>query len=260
MRARLLPVLICLAVALGCAKSEHEDRASAPTREVPPAGNTQSGRMAAAPVPLLSSPQQAQDIKPFRSLPADDPNHLAAEPLLPPQIDLERLDDAAGERTALAPLLSRTPTSTADRAGGKEPFTTIRVFYGTNRAATGSRTPEEMFGTHRAETSFGFCDVSIPEAIRPANWKLPASGDSSFVKIRRSMSCCCGFSRAAATSFSARCSKKCGGRWRSSIRLTDRHSQGARCLSLFTATTIRLRTPPGGRRRSLTTSSFPALR
>ena len=58
-------------------------------------------------------------------------------------------------RTAEAPLAA---TRRDDGTG----YATIRVFYGTNREATGKQQPSEFFGTERGPLSFGYCDVSIP--------------------------------------------------------------------------------------------------
>ncbi len=60
----------------------------------------------------------------------------------------------------------------------RAPYVTIRVFYGTDRAPTGSREPSEFFGRDPGPLSFGYCDVSIPaghkkgELESPKIWKF----------------------------------------------------------------------------------------
>ena len=42
-------------------------------------------------------------------------------------------------------------------------FATVRVFYGTNRAATGSQKVAEFYGGARGELNYGYLDVTIPQ-------------------------------------------------------------------------------------------------
>jgi esterase/lipase superfamily enzyme len=42
-------------------------------------------------------------------------------------------------------------------------FATVRVFYGTNRAGTGSQKPEEFYGGARGDLNYGYLDVTIPQ-------------------------------------------------------------------------------------------------
>lgn len=76
----------------------------------------------------------------------------------------------APERTALA--------SDPRPAAPVETYTTIRVFYGTNRRPTGGSRPAERYGAEEGPLSFGFCDVSIPsrhqvgELESPRLWRL----------------------------------------------------------------------------------------
>jgi esterase/lipase superfamily enzyme len=42
-------------------------------------------------------------------------------------------------------------------------FATVRVFYGTNRGATGSQKAAEFYGGARGELNFGYLDVTIPQ-------------------------------------------------------------------------------------------------
>jgi esterase/lipase superfamily enzyme len=60
----------------------------------------------------------------------------------------------------------------------KTPFTTIRVFFGTDRKPTGYRNPDRFFAVERGELSLGSVKVSIPHDHRmgkleaPPKWKL----------------------------------------------------------------------------------------
>ena len=45
----------------------------------------------------------------------------------------------------------------------KNGFATVRVFYGTNRGATGSPKPEEFYGGARGDLNYGYLDVTIPQ-------------------------------------------------------------------------------------------------
>ena len=91
-------------------------------------------------------------------------------PQAPDPSEVQRSPDEPAEDGAsdMQPFLRReaqpdSPPQTASRSTQrKEPFRTIRVFYGTNRAATGSKKPAEFFGRDAGPLSFGFCDVSIP--------------------------------------------------------------------------------------------------
>lgn len=92
---------------------------------------------------------------------------------------------------ALAPLLQQAPLTqfstsgrtaavseplraSAVRSAPADPFTTIRVYYGTNRAATGSRVPGEFYGTRQGHTTYGFCDVSIPRNHQAGKLESPS--------------------------------------------------------------------------------------
>jgi esterase/lipase superfamily enzyme len=45
----------------------------------------------------------------------------------------------------------------------KNGFATVRVFYGTNRAVTGSAKAEEFYGGARGDLNYGYLDVTIPK-------------------------------------------------------------------------------------------------
>ena len=84
---------------------------------------------------------------------AGQPNELAAT-----QVLIKQLDTA--ER---AVPLTRGKPRTDRRYKLDAGFATVRVFYGTNRAATGAVKPAAYYGTARGELDVGYLDVSIPE-------------------------------------------------------------------------------------------------
>ena len=47
-------------------------------------------------------------------------------------------------------------------------FATVRVFYGTNRAATGDLKPAEFYGKARGDLQYGYLDVTIPQVHKEA--------------------------------------------------------------------------------------------
>jgi esterase/lipase superfamily enzyme len=47
-------------------------------------------------------------------------------------------------------------------------FATVRLFYGTNRAATGLLKPAQFYGTARGDLQYGFLDVTIPQIHQEA--------------------------------------------------------------------------------------------
>jgi esterase/lipase superfamily enzyme len=115
------------------------------------------------------------------------------EPSSAPSVSTPEASDASGAAAPVSPPETRTaeapprllPDVTRRQAatGQKQPFTTVRVFYGTNRVPTGDRTPARFFGTGTGPLSFGFCDVSIPrdheigELESPKLWKFEFRAD-----------------------------------------------------------------------------------
>jgi esterase/lipase superfamily enzyme len=75
----------------------------------------------------------------------------------------------APERLIAPPRTAEAPprTSHTEPAGA---YTTIRVFYGTNRAPTGDAAPAKFFGTQPGPLS---CDVSIPPDHHPGELESP---------------------------------------------------------------------------------------
>jgi esterase/lipase superfamily enzyme len=84
------------------------------------------------------------------------------------------------QETELPPPTVEPPPERSSTTG-EAPFLRRTVFYGTDRAETGSREPESFFGTGRARSGdlrLGVCEVSIPRdhrlgsIERPSIWKL----------------------------------------------------------------------------------------
>lgn len=71
-----------------------------------------------------------------------------------------------------------TPRPGARGGGEGDDFAVVRVFYGTDRAATGGSAPETFYGTQRGPLAVGTVDVSIPrdhrmgEVERPSVWRF----------------------------------------------------------------------------------------
>lgn len=68
---------------------------------------------------------------------------------------------------------------------GSESFQVINVFYGTHRAATGSRDPNLAYGIERGELRYGEVQVSVPNARAPGSIPRPlfAIGESNSLHI-----------------------------------------------------------------------------
>ena len=178
-------VIICLIGAVaGCAKSDRDEAAESQPSESSPVAEAPklllepiiSEPAAPALPPAFADPSapDVADIKPFRrSESVDDPDVLAPQPLLPSEVAPMLINPPATNRTALQPMPSRSygPIRTAAKP---EPFTTIRVFYGTNRGETESNNPKEMYGSRQGHTTFGFCDVSIPKNHKPGKLESPS--------------------------------------------------------------------------------------
>ena len=60
------------------------------------------------------------------------------------------------------------PHDLTDQARKNQTFATVRVFYGTNRAVSGSLKPALFYGKERGELQYGYLDVTIPKIHREA--------------------------------------------------------------------------------------------
>ena len=63
--------------------------------------------------------------------------------------------------------------SRAAPAGGDDGFTTLRIYYGTDRARTGSEYPSEFYGGERGTLEMGSAIVSIPASHKPGQLEKP---------------------------------------------------------------------------------------
>lgn len=70
-------------------------------------------------------------------------------------------------------LLSPPKTALAPSGPTRRSFTTIRVFYGTNRKPSGETAPGKFYGSDAGPLTFGFCDVSIPPDHEPGELESP---------------------------------------------------------------------------------------
>jgi esterase/lipase superfamily enzyme len=114
---------------------------------------------------------------------ANEADRAAAPPNAEPPAAAAPAPEAAAPddlpKTALAPRegVAQVPGAAA------RPYTTIRVFYGTNRVPSGDRQPAKFYGTQGGPLSFGFCDVSLPpnhqsgELESPKLWKFEFRAD-----------------------------------------------------------------------------------
>ncbi len=89
-------------------------------------------------------------------------------PKLPDDFQKERFQDIGTYRGLKKPE--------EGKQGAK--YVSVSVFYGTDRARTGSDNPNEFFGYFRGEFEYGMCEVSIPKSHaigkleRPGWWRL----------------------------------------------------------------------------------------
>jgi esterase/lipase superfamily enzyme len=92
---------------------------------------------------------------------------------------LEEIYRASGDAAGSARVQTQIQAATARRAfpspqdltgqaRKNQAFATVRVFYGTNRAPSGSLKPALYYGKERGELEFGYLDVTIPKLHREA--------------------------------------------------------------------------------------------
>ena len=92
---------------------------------------------------------------------------------------LEEIYQASGDVTALSRVRGEIQAASAQRGfpaphdlieqmRKSQSFATVRVFYGTNRATSGSLKPALYYGKERGELQYGYLDVTIPKIHREA--------------------------------------------------------------------------------------------
>lgn len=84
---------------------------------------------------------------------------------------LQSLRPAAPLRTTQVPGSPRINDSALEPA--RQGFTNVRVFYATDRAATGRSQPDAFFGTQPGPLTFGFCNISIPQGHQRGELESP---------------------------------------------------------------------------------------
>jgi esterase/lipase superfamily enzyme len=192
MSIRMLVFGCCTALFIGCSRSDreqHKTSSRSPQQErtlvddltgIPSEATSNSA--AASRNENRPAAESRETGSPRSFLHNVDPAPGIDSPAMPPALTAAPYSIESG-RTALAPPAAARSGASSIVGRHDDPYTTIRVFYGTNRAETGSQTPAEMYGTRRTETSFGFCDVSIPRNHRagrlesPSIWRLELRED-----------------------------------------------------------------------------------
>lgn len=95
---------------------------------------------------------------------------------------IARLDRIAGgdnaeaaqdAREAIAAFEADGERERAGPAGGDDAFTTLRIYYGTDRMRSGSDFPSEFYGGERGQLELGTALVSIPAVHKPGQLEKP---------------------------------------------------------------------------------------
>jgi esterase/lipase superfamily enzyme len=186
MSPRVLIFACCTALLVGCSGGDREqEHAASPALEREPTlvedlTGTPSQTDRRREQEELSQTQRGESssrlegIRSLRSLSSEDDPSLVFDLPGMPRSPSHADTGLEPERTALAPSSDRAARATSSVGLSGDPYTTIRVYYGTNRAETGSQVPKQMYGTRRSETSFGFCDVSIPRHHQAGRLEAPS--------------------------------------------------------------------------------------
>ena len=107
----------------------------------------------------------------------------AAEPLLArleeisgsaaePAVAERAHDVAAGHRDAVRQI--EEETSRAFEIDPEKGFSTVKIYYATDRARSGSKLPNDFYGGGRGTLEMGIARVSIPEQHRPGQIEAPS--------------------------------------------------------------------------------------
>jgi esterase/lipase superfamily enzyme len=96
---------------------------------------------------------------------------------------LGRPDEAAAERGLAADPCAAAGAASGPRgvvvtnalaAAGPDSFTRVKVFYGTDRAPTGSDRPDEFYGADRGVMDYGTVEVTVPRIHKPGAIEAPS--------------------------------------------------------------------------------------
>jgi esterase/lipase superfamily enzyme len=158
----LLAAVLCS----GCGQADRGSMSAPRSASTPESARPPHDQETALREPAAAEPPQLMPVP--LSPQGEDPQSLIRP--IPPEAALEPFRSALAPPQA-APEGGLSPGAPATRA---KPYDVVRVFYGTDRRQTGSRVPKEYFGTHPGETSFGFCDVSIPRGHKTGRLESPS--------------------------------------------------------------------------------------
>jgi esterase/lipase superfamily enzyme len=150
-----------------------------PTLEFPP-----PAAPAPTPQPIVAGDDDVPSIEEVQEhLRRDGREPIAPTPPPPPPVPvaapLPVAVPAADEVLRVNGAQEQTPTITP--ANSQSDFGRVRVFYATDRKATGSLLPRNFYSSDRADEqgvpvpplAFGFCDVSIPNTHEPGELESP---------------------------------------------------------------------------------------
>lgn len=94
---------------------------------------------------------------------------------------LKRIDGTAGVAAGVAVAEHEAAMRAADEqqrrafdADPSEGFTSVRIYYATDRARSGSELPNDFYSGRRGEIEYGSANVSIPERHRPGKIEKPS--------------------------------------------------------------------------------------
>ncbi len=131
--------------------------------------------------------ESSGEIKPESAPLPEEGYYTSAEPPEPeaavPKMEEAKSTEGLTTESAQPPAPEAAPTARIDApaaANGNKDLMR-RVFYGTDRKASGMMQPKKFYGNERGELQLGFCEVSIPpdhkmgELEAPKWWKLEFS-------------------------------------------------------------------------------------
>ena len=104
----------------------------------------------------------------------DEPG-AAKEPIRPRAFrKTERKDKDSAAELGSSELDAREEKTRQIGDASELPYTTIRVFYATDRDNTGSNDPKTIYGGDRSNVKYGTCDVTVPKDHRIGELEAPS--------------------------------------------------------------------------------------
>ena len=167
-------VSVVLAAKPGAAEQKPRTPApSGPQNMEPPAA---AGEHREAPPPAAPSAPGAPrdgDASRERALDGQPP---VVKPMAPrPAFRKARPSDSGGTRALESPEPSATEEKASEiEEAGERPYTTIKVFYATDRNNTGSTDPNTTYGGDRGTLKYGTCDITVPKDHRVGELEAPS--------------------------------------------------------------------------------------